>query len=466
MKTQIKAKLTTALLAVFIGFCVGAICNSDQPNKQSDTKGIELIGTLDIQGNLKDKSGLTEKFNNPIGLSSTSNDMFGGISAIAYSGKEDIFLLLADRGPDDGAVDWTCRFQEVRLKLGHNSTQPFSYELLRTIILKDQNGIGMTGIASAFPEFVPSECDSSGKCHSQSECESVVSAIPDSESANTTRTGTETSPRSFEPKTEARLRFDPEGIRIAKDGNIWITDEYGPRIVEFTPSGKFLRELTPPKHFLISQPGLSKADENPKNESGRQCNRGMEGLAMSSDSKTIFGLMQSPLLQDSFRQTKTDRPTGLNCRLLTLSLDSNSSSEMVYQLDNVANKLNEILRVDDNSFIAIERDGESGTAAKFKKLMLISTKNASRISGKTKLPADSLPAEIVPVKKKVLIDFLDPNWNLAGDKMPEKIEGLAFGPNLADGRKTLFVASDNDFDAANPTSIWVFALPKSLKMMP
>ena len=41
--------------------------------------------------------------------------------------------------------------------------------------------------------------------------------------------------------------------------------------------------------------------------------------------------------------------------------------------------------------------------------------------------------------------------------MPEKIEGLSHGPRLADGRQTLVVASDNDFQADVPTLIWVFA---------
>ena len=42
--------------------------------------------------------------------------------------------------------------------------------------------------------------------------------------------------------------------------------------------------------------------------------------------------------------------------------------------------------------------------------------------------------------------------------MPEKIDGLTFGPNLRDGRKTLLVSTDNDFDSGSPSLIWVFAL--------
>jgi hypothetical protein len=41
--------------------------------------------------------------------------------------------------------------------------------------------------------------------------------------------------------------------------------------------------------------------------------------------------------------------------------------------------------------------------------------------------------------------------------MPEKIEGLTFGEVLPDGRRTLLVGTDNDFESASNSLIWVFA---------
>jgi len=64
---------------------------------------------------------------------------------------------------------------------------------------------------------------------------------------------------------------------------------------------------------------------------------------------------------------------------------------------------------------------------------------------------------VTSVKKEVFIDLLAPEYGLAGSKMPEKIEGLTFGPKLKDGRKTLLIASDNDFLIDQPTLIYVFA---------
>ena len=65
---------------------------------------------------------------------------------------------------------------------------------------------------------------------------------------------------------------------------------------------------------------------------------------------------------------------------------------------------------------------------------------------------------MIPVRKSVFLDLLDPAWALAGESMPEKIEGLTFGPVLADGRQTLLVSTDNDFESAAASEIWVFAV--------
>ena len=69
--------------------------------------------------------------------------------------------------------------------------------------------------------------------------------------------------------------------------------------------------------------------------------------------------------------------------------------------------------------------------------------------------------ELVPaaVRPKTWDDLLDPRWKLAGEQMPEKIEGLCLGPQLPDGRQTLLLSSDNDFESKNASLIWVFALP-------
>ena len=44
----------------------------------------------------------------------------------------------------------------------------------------------------------------------------------------------------------------------------------------------------------------------------------------------------------------------------------------------------------------------------------------------------------------------------------EKIEGLAWGPDLSDGRHVLYVISDNDLNPNLDTQIYAFAIDPSL----
>ncbi len=389
-------------------------------NAEENNSPIRLLGVGAIAGDARDLSGLNQTLVPLEGTSSDeipegrtfSNDLLGGISAIAWTGTEDIYWMLPDRGPLDGAVDWTCRVQKVRVIVDLDGDSPIKTELLDTVLLRDHRGIPFTGFASAYEQ------------------------------------------------TDFRTRrFDPEGIRVGKEGNLFVSDEYGPRVIEFTSSGQFVQELQVPKRFLVSNPDVSKITENPKNETGRATNRGMEGLAISGDGQQLFGLMQSPLLQDSFRESMDQKPTGLNCRLPSFDVESKFGKEFVYHLDSESNKLNELLSCGRHRFVVIERDGEAGENAGFKKLMLISKEFASDVSSVAQLPRQDLPVEIKPVAKTVLVDLLDERWGLSGEKMPEKIEGLAFGPDIDDQHRLLLVASDNDFVPEQETVIYAFAIP-------
>lgn len=395
--------------------------------ENTGSSGIELIGVHEFAGDSNDLSGLDQPLVTVVENISESNDespamdgfrgnQFGGISAVAWTGDSDTYWFLPDRGPLDGAVDWSCRVHKIRITVNaDDSAEPLSHEFLETVMLKDELSRPFTGLASAFRK---------------------------------------TSQRS--------RRFDPEGIRVLSNGNLIVSDEYGPRLIEFTTSGDFVKELKAPSHLLIDSPGVSKPAENPKNSTGRQTNRGMEGLALTVDGNSLVGLMQSPLLQDSFRKDINAKPKGLNCRMPLMDMRGELEKELLYHLDDNGNKLNEILNCGPDRYLVIERDGEPGEDAEYKKVMLVSTANASDISGIETLPQKEIPAGVNPVSKSVLIDLLDPKWNLSGDSMPEKIESLAFGPDIDAGHRLLLVASDNDFEPKNATLVYAFSVPKTL----
>jgi hypothetical protein len=168
---------------------------------------------------------------------------------------------------------------------------------------------------------------------------------------------------------------------------------------------------------------------------------------------------------------------GVSCRLLELPLaktatrtsasSSNDSPqvsrELLYPLDLPGNGLNEILAWDERHFLVIERDDAPGAEARFKKIMVCDLTNASNIAGFERLPPRKAPKGVTSIGKRVLIDLLDPQWKLAGPAFPEKIEGLARGPLLPDGRRLLVVGSDNDCDPTEPSRFWLFAVPAELR---
>jgi hypothetical protein len=229
-----------------------------------------------------------------------------------------------------------------------------------------------------------------------------------------------------------------------------------------------IRRLPVPDKFAIAHPNAAANAELLGNTSGRQANRGMEGLAISPNGSTLFGIMQSALLQDNGLNPGTTDRLGLNNRILKVDLRSGITHEYVYQLEaiNRGQGVSEILAINDHEFLVIERDNRSNLqvppqAPTRKKIYKIDLNDATDVSGTPSLPAGALPATITPVTKTLFIDLLDASFNLV-PTIAEKIEGLAWGPDLKDGRHLLYVISDNDLNPALVTQIYAFAVDDSV----
>jgi hypothetical protein len=87
----------------------------------------------------------------------------------------------------------------------------------------------------------------------------------------------------------------------------------------------------------------------------------MEGLAISPDGTRLYGIMQSPLIQDGALDGSTPpKRIGTNNRIVEINLETGGIREFLYQLDDPGNGANEILAVSDHEFLVIERDGKAG----------------------------------------------------------------------------------------------------------
>ncbi len=368
---------------------------------------IVLLAQGAIPGDATDLSGLKDTL--PDG---TPHNRLGAMgSGIAWTGDGDRYVMIADRGPKDGAVPFLCRFHifEIPVKAG----EPIKPRLLSTTLLKSPGGKPYIGLASAFGDGA-----------------------------------------------KDGLRLDPEGVRVGRDGNLFVSDEYGPFVIEFDREGKQRRLLRVPDKFEVAVPGATAEDERKNNKSGRQPNRGMEGLAISPDGRKLYGIMQSVLTQDGDLDPKKGYVTGVNVRILEIDAKNDATREFVYPMDDPRNGINEIIAINDHEFLVLERDNKAGKEAAFKKLFRIDMSGATDVSKVAKLPAKGLPDEVKAVAKKPFLDLLDPAFGLAGKDLPEKFEGMAFGPDLPDGRHLLLVTTDNDLEAKEPTYFFAFAIDK------
>jgi len=368
-----------------------------------------FLGVATLPGSATDKSELTDILSD-----GTPHNRLGSFgSGIAYTGIGNRYIAVDDRGPSDGAAEFRDRFQTFEIAVSPGQSPAVAVTLISTTLLTTEDGAHLVGSAKTLDAAAPARS----------------------------------------------LRFDPEGVRLSPTGTLWIADEYGPWLDEFSMNGKRLRRLSVPPAFLLAHPSAD-AKKELQAKSGRQPNRGMEGLAISPDGSKLYGIMQSPLLQDHALDDAGKRK-GTNIRILEITPATGKTRQLLYTLSSPSHGVNEILAINDHQFLVLERDGKAGAAAKSRALYTIDIQNATDISAIESLPADGVPDGTVAATKKLFLDFTDAKFGLAGASMPEKIEGLTFGPDLPDGRHLLIVTTDNDMKADDPSLFWAFAIPAS-----
>lgn len=241
--------------------------------------------------------------------------------------------------------------------------------------------------------------------------------------------------------------IDSEGLVAAADGTFWISDEYGPHIVHVDATGKTIERINP----FGTGTGNRKL---PAVFTNRRANRGMEGLTITPDGKTLVGIMQSPMYNPS--KGAVAKSTVL--RILTFDITTAATKQYAYLMDNTSlTGVSEIVAVNSTTFLTLERDGLFGGAATnpatFKKVFKIDLSNATDISdptngatgklynGKTVEELNDVAglkgAGITPVSKTVVLDLLK---DLSIVYPHDKAEGLALLPG-----NILVISNDDDF---------------------
>ncbi|WP_118165738.1 phytase [Nostoc sphaeroides] len=272
----------------------------------------------------------------------------------------------------------------------------------------------------------------------------------------------------------ATFSIDPEGIALTNNGTVFISSEgevnptagrvSNPFIKEFSlTTGQEVRSLFVPSKFLpivedTNSNGI--VDTGDTQTSGVYNNLAFESLTITPDQKTLFTATENALSQDGLRASLT---SGSPSRILQYNLLSGQpEKEYLYITDAIAdvpnpstgfadNGLVDLLAIDNRgTLLALERSFAQGVGNTIK-IYEVSLQGATDISfydSLNNLSAEQL-ATIQPPQKRLLLNLNDldlPNGT-------DNIEGITFGPKLADGSQSIVLVSDNNFNQSQFTQI-------------
>lgn len=285
----------------------------------------------------------------------------------------------------------------------------------------------------------------------------------------------------YDAEAKNVLAYDPYGLDLEglayspADDTFWISEEYGPSIVQVKRDGTILQRLVPKGMAAMMDSKLVPLKEVfPASYLNRRQNRGMEAVSITPDGKWMFAAMQSPL-----RNPDKSADNSRSLRILKIELSTPKPvAEYAYATDDAKLfkdlkqadiVISDLFAVNENTLLIDERDKNAGSKAQVKKLYLTDLSAATNIlsnyddvqkAGKTLEQMDAAELAkngIVPPAKRTILDAV-------GFQYPyEKIEGIT----VVDGNK-LVIINDNDFGVGstapeNGTELWTFELPYTLK---
>ena len=410
---MISTNIKLIRFVIFVSINLVSLMDPVRLHAQAKIEAVHQFPTLSIR-----------EFQNAKFSGSVSNDrkvLLGSVGSDLWRGPDDApgeFWMVTDRGPNgqirvDGKnrrTFWVPEFNPtiVRVKLEGRSIQ-----VLDAIPIVGRSGKPVTGLPNL------REIDET--------------------------------PYDYSAQVELRFNvngLDTEGLVRTTKGEFWLADEYGPSVVRVDKTGRVIKRYVPAG---VKLPAADYPVEEafPAIFGKRKINRGFEGIAISSDEKTLYAVLQSPL-------HNPDRKTGdasRNTRIVVFDAEKGKAvAEYAYRFDVAKEfdtnpktapdemKLSAVVSLNPTTLLILERTDLVA------KLYTVDMSRATNIlntqwddpdsPSSLESLADPQTAELSVLPKSLLLDLS------RFKEMPEKIEGLA----VID-RNTIAVANDNDFDS-------------------
>jgi hypothetical protein len=226
--------------------------------------------------------------------------------------------------------------------------------------------------------------------------------------------------------------FDPESMRVARDGTLWFGDEFGPFLLHTDATGKVLDAPIPtPGVRSPDYPGITPDRVNLARSNG------FEGTALSTDGRRLYPALEGPLTTDPDKTRRWIYEFDLRRERYT-------GRRFQYRVGDPSYLVSDFTALGHGRYVVLERDNFENTEARHKKAFVIDL--------------DEVGADGFLRRREVLdlLDIRDPALISAparpGDfgiatpadrtfKMPyQTIEAV-----LPDGRDRLTIVNDTNF---------------------
>ena len=264
--------------------------------------------------------------------------------------------------------------------------------------------------------------------------------------------------------------LDPEGIAITLGGRLFVASEgighleprVAPSIIEYTRGYRYVGPLQVPEKFHPQTTGPATR--------GVRANAAFESLTLTPDERLLYTATETALVQDGEPATISH---GTLARILEYRLDGETfvpGREFAYRVDPLARPafdpsfavtgLVELLALGGTAFLSLERGyaeegGEHGRRMNSIRIFQVSLDGATDVSG---FPGLRGRPGIEPVRKRLLLDLGQLDGLSAELKALDNFEGMAFGPTLRDGSRTLLIVSDDNFSDRQRTTFLLFRI--------
>lgn len=328
------------------------------------------------------------------------NTWVGGLSGIDYDKENDRYFIISD----ERSATSPSRFYTAKIQINSNKIDTVFFTAVSSMLQPD---------GKPFPSL---------------KTDPVNAADPESLRYN---------------PVKKNLVWSSEGDRAIRDGKMNIKD---PFIYEMDLKGNFLNSFFIPKELRMTT-----------TESGPRVNGVFEGTSFDAGAEYLYVSVEEPLYEDGPRADVGYKAAPV--RILKFDAHTRKPvAQYAYLLDAVAypaipadafrvNGISEIYWINNNQMLVMERSYSTGRPGCTIKLFLADISLATDVSTLTGLHQRK---DYKPITKKLLLNMDDLGRYI------DNVEGITFGPILANGNKSLILIADNNFQKDEKNQVFLF----------